>query len=196
MNSASTMTLNVNPAAATVGSLHPEVYAKFMRRRVDSEGAKIAREKSGAKLRLLFGPTSARRGVSKALLGWRIVFGMALVAYGLFTMSAMPVVSVMALVAGCLSVPGFMSRVSMTVLAVAFAVVSLSAFGNGEIPVVSILLACGSMVTAICGPGCYSADAILRRRIFRSIRRRETHKLMERRFSYRAYELAQMEQFC
>lgn len=99
MAAANVMTLSVNPAKATLGSLYPEACVKILRRSVDLEEADSRKKNTS-----LFGKVYAnlRRGIFRTIISSNI---------------------------------------------------------------------------------------------FRAIRRREKRKLMERRFSYRAYELSQMESY-
>ncbi|MDE6272068.1 MAG: hypothetical protein K2M31_03570 [Muribaculaceae bacterium] len=181
--------LNVNPAEATLGSLHPEAAINRLRRRVDIEGDNIARRKSGALLRALFGATSTPSTASLLLLGARILgsLGMAWIAYDAFIDSNLW----LAIVSATLTVVLFLgtaTRFCLTASAALFGILSGLALDAGQVPVLYGFIAVSCALLAYAGPGRYSIDAILKRKIFRSIRRYETHKLMERRFSYKAYQ--------
>ncbi len=181
--------LNVNPAEATLGSLHPEAAINRMRRRVDIEGDSLARRKSGGMLRALFGATSTAPAGSLILLTARVLgaLGMAWMAYDAFLSSNL-LIAVSCAVLSLDLILGFATRFFLIAGAALFGIMSGLALEAGQTPLLYGSIAIVSIVLAIAGPGRYSLDAILKRKIFRSIRRYETHKLMERRFSYKAYQ--------
>lgn len=190
MQTSKAIILNVNPGESALGFTDHDAAIAGMRRRFDKEGASIARKKSGSTLRLLFGDTSASKSQSMLLLWSRLSFGIALAVYGAITMTSLLSSGAFLLILGIMLIPGFATRMTLAPTAFIYAVAAGMAIETGQFPVADLLIAAGSMIIAGVGPGRYSADAILRRKIFRAIRRYETRKLMERRFSYRAYEYA------
>lgn len=190
MNSANVITLTVNPGKATIGALHSERCMKLLRRKADVEGATLARRKSGALLRALFGATSISAARSRTLLALRILFGAYLIFHGVLDSGAAMLEAVFSMAAGGALILGVATRFVMTASALCFAIMSGMIFEGGGIPQTELLIALMSTALALSGPGSYSIDALLRHSIFRSIRRYETRKLMQRRFSYRAYQYA------
>ncbi|MBD5176202.1 MAG: DoxX family protein [Bacteroidales bacterium] len=192
MDNSRVLILNVNPAEATMGSLHPEAAINRMRRKMDLEGASLARKKSGGMLRAFFGSTSLSPARSGMLLTLRVLFGAFMVYFGYMSLEGSVILAVASALFGLLLVAGFLTRFSMIASALTFGILSGMAFEAGQMPETTLLIAVMSIGMAFIGPGRYSADALLRRRIFRSIRRYETRKLMERRFSYRAYQYSHL----
>lgn len=190
MNTSGILTISVNPAESTIGSLHPEACVNSLRRRVDMEGANLARRKTGGLLRALFGATSIAPSWSIILLTVRVAFSAFLLYCGISGLSESLVESVAEISIAALLLPGLATRFFMSASAVAFGLMSGMVFEAGMIPVTFLIIAGISLLLAIAGPGRYSMDAILRRKIFRKIRRYETRKLMENRFSYKAYQYA------
>ena len=82
--------------------------------------------------------------------------------------------------------PGIFTRATMTISALWMGYTALGSLMMGDVAVIELILAAGSAVMAYTGPGRYSVDANLRRQIFRIVKRRETRRIMEERFSYKA----------
>lgn len=187
--------INVNPGASTLGSLHAGSGLSSIRREVYKEGRELAKEKSGTLLRLAFGPMAMGNSLGKPLLVFRMLFGIGMILGGFMIGSELGArfccTSVLAVVAGFMLIPGLLTRVSMSVCAVVFGYVGLESLAMPSLGLIELLLFAGCLAIAIAGPGKYSADAILRRKIFRMIKRRETRKLMDRRFSYQAMKYAE-----
>lgn len=190
MNTSRVLTVSVNPAAATIGSLYPEVCVNSLRRKVDLEGATLARQKSGATLRLLFGTTSFSSFLSSLILAIRVVGSSMLFYYGLRCFAMSPVVGILSIAIGMSLIFGFAMRMITFVAAIGFGIFSYHLIESGMMPNDIMTISLGCLIMSAAGPGRYSADAIMRRGIFRKIRRYETRKLMENRFSYRAYQYA------
>lgn len=97
-------------------------------------------------------------------------------------------VSILLASLGVALVVGLLTRIS----AFAFGVMEIAqcwiVYKTGDISVGYGLLAIASLVVAWMGPGHISADAIIRHRLFRSIKRRRDRKLMEKRLSYEAWK--------
>ncbi|MDE6811263.1 MAG: DoxX family protein [Muribaculaceae bacterium] len=189
MNTSGILTISVNPAASTVGSLHPEACVNRMRRKVDIEGANLARRKSGAILRTIFGATSLAPAWSLLLQAVRIACG-AFMIYNGISMGSFQLEAVFSMAVGMMLVLGLATRFVMVLSALVYGVSSGLLIETGQLPVEMISIAVVSVFLAVVGPGRYSLDAVLRRYIFRKVRRYETRKLMENRFSYRAYQYA------
>lgn len=192
MNNAEVITLTVNPAESTVGALHPEACIKRMRRKADIEGATLARKKSGGLLRSLFGQTSVSPARSVVILVLRVLFGACLALHGYLLLDSQVILAVFSMAAAGLLLLGLAMRSVMTASALCFAILSGMSIEGGVFPQTELLIAVMSVGLAFSGPGRYSIDALLRKWIFRSIRRYETRKLMQRRFSYRAYRYVNM----
>lgn len=192
MKTVKSMILTVNPAESTVGALHPEACMRLLRRKVDTEGATVARRKSGGLLRALFGATSVSASRSRMMLVLRVLFGGFLIVHGVLGVHSALIESVFAMGVGMMVMMGVATRFVMTASGVCFAIMSGMAIEQGAFPQTDLLIAVMSVGIAMAGPGRYSLDALLRRGIFRSIRRYETRKLMQRRFSYRAYQYAHL----
>ena len=186
--------VNVNPSASALGSVNVESGMRAIRMRVLREGRAAARQKSGATLRLVFGNTSASERQSRPLMIGRMLFGIAMILGGFMIGSELGArfcsLSIFGVICGFMLIPGVLTRVSLTLGAAWFGFIGLESLSMGSPAFLELMLACGSVAFAVMGPGRFSADSILRRRIFRVVKRRETHRLMERRFSYKAMEYA------
>ncbi|MDE5843198.1 MAG: hypothetical protein K2H35_05630 [Muribaculaceae bacterium] len=189
MNKSGILTISVNPAESTIGSLHPEVYVNRVRRNFDLEGARVARRKSGTFLRTIFGATSISGKWSILLLIARVLFGGFMIYDGI-SAAGTPLTAIISIIIGVLLIIGLSTRLVMTATAIGFGIIAGMAIEAGGLPITTIAIAAASAVMAIAGPGRYSSDAMIRRNIFRKIRRYETRKLMDNRFSYRAYQYA------
>ncbi len=186
--------ININPGASTSGNLNTEIGLSSIRMRVLKEGREMAKEKSGRTLRHIFGSTSMDAGMSKKVLMVRVVFGLCLTLEGILTCmySGLSVSSlgIISIISGLMLLPGILTRVSMSIATMIFGLSLLSGLSTGLPIMVDYINLAGCLFFALIGPGRFSADAIIRRKIFRTVRRRETHKLLERRFSYQAMQYA------
>lgn len=190
MNTSGILTISVNPAESTIGSLHPEACVNRMRRKVDLEGANLARRKSGSLLRAFFGATSVVPSISVAMLIARIACSGYMIYSGVEALSVSLIESVIAFSMAAILMLGVGTRCLLGAAALGFGLMAGMLIDAGLMPVEMLVISGISLIWAIVGPGRYSMDAVLRRKIFRAIRRHETHKLMENRFSYRAYQIA------
>lgn len=179
--------LNVNPAALPAGSLNPEMSVSNLRKKMYHEGTVIAREKSGGRLRLLFGATGTAPAGSWILLAGRVLLSVAVTCFGVAVGWSTAAVAI-SIIAGVMISAGVATRPVAALSAIVFAVISAIGIEMGEIKVTAMLILLFGFLLAFAGPGRYSADAVMKRRIFRMVRRYEMRKLMERRFSYKAMQ--------
>lgn len=182
--------LNVNPAAQTAGSFGADSALRALRRNVYKEGSEVAKRKSGAPLRLAFGNTSMSESMSRRVMIARMLFGIVMILGGFMIGSELGckycATSVIGVVAGFMLLFGIFTRVSMSVTALGMGYAFLSAVSSGDMALIELIVGVGSAAMAYMGPGRYSMDALLRRKIYRIVKKRETHRLMEERFSYKA----------
>lgn len=184
--------LNVNPAESTLGSINTVAGGNLLRRSMDIKGASIARRKSGRLLRAFFGSTSIPASRSLALLALRMVASAGFITLAVISFHSSAGLAVSAIIFAVSSIFGLANRAFMAIAAFTLMLASGLTFEAGQLPWLYPVMAIVSLIIGATGPGRYSADAVLRRRIFRAIRRRETRRLMERRFSYRAYHYSHL----
>ena len=141
MDNSRVLILNVNPAEATMGSLHPEAAINRMRRKMDLEGASLARKKSGGMLRAFFGSTSLSPARSGMLLTLRVLFGAFMVYFGYMSLEGSVILAVASALFGLLLVAGFLTRFSMIASALTFGILSGMAFEAGQMPETTLLIA-------------------------------------------------------
>lgn len=186
--------IKVNPAVDALGSLNKDMALNAIRMNVYKEGREAAKEKSGKLLRVLFGQTSVGINSSRTILITRMLFGIVMILGGFMIGSELGnkycAASVIGVVTGFMLLPGILTRVSLIISSLYMGYFALTGLVAGNIEMIEMIMASGSLIFALIGPGRFSADAILRRNIFRMVRRRETHNLMERRFSYKAMQYA------
>lgn len=192
MDNSRVMILNVNPAESAMGSLNPEACMNLMRRKMDLKGASLARRKSGGMLRAFFGPTSLPASRSVMLLVFRVLFGISMLYYGFISIPESAIFATATIIFGLLLIAGVATRFTSALYGAASVIMWGGALESGLMPVSGLIVAVLSLAAAFAGPGRYSLDAVIRRRIFRAVRRYETRKLMERRFSYRAYQYSHL----
>lgn len=182
--------LNVNPAASAAGTFSADGALSALRRRVYRESSEIAKQKSGRALRLAFGNTSMSETASRRVMVMRMLYAIVMILGGFMIGSELGykycAPSIFAVVAGFMLLPGIFTRATMTISALWMGYTALGSLMMGDVAVVELILAAGSAVMAYTGPGRYSVDANLRRQIFRIVKRRETRRIMEERFSYKA----------
>lgn len=184
--------ISVNPALSPAGSKNPEVAMGVIRQRVYSQGKALARKESGRMLRRVFGPASVSTSKSIALLVMRSVFGGWCLwhSYELFVAVGLSIAPVMFIIAGLLIINGVFTRITALSGSIVSAYVMCACLSEGNPFMLWALLWGTFSLVALTGPGRFSVDIILRRNIFRSICRRNMHRLLDNRFSYRAYEYA------
>lgn len=185
--------INVNPALQPAGATNPDVALGAIRSRVAAQGTDMVRRQSGSLLRRLFGPTSLKPALSVAMLIIRIVFGswclwQGSVALLSGTLSGM---DIMLLISGVMIGLGLFTRVISSASMLICTYFICNALSQGNLLSAADLYTLIFAIFAMIGPGRYSFDSILRRNIFRSLRRRQIRQLLENRFSYRAFEFAQ-----
>ncbi|MBD5369963.1 MAG: hypothetical protein HDR80_02305 [Bacteroides sp.] len=180
--------ITVNPTAKPVGAMYPELGMSRVRSRFNAEGETLARERSGRQLRMWFGATGIRPGGSVALLALRLAVAVMLAMVVFPAVSG--VTAAAALVAAASLVCGFGTRLIGGSAAVVFGLAACNELSLDLIPVLAAPSALMLGLIAYIGPGRYSTDSIVRRGLFRAIKRRETRRLLANRFSYRAFEYA------
>ncbi len=184
--------VSVNPALSPAGAMNPEVALGAIRNRVYAQGKAMARKQSGRMLRRLFGPTSVSAAMSVMMLVIRVAFGGWCLWEGISGMAAegFGVLPVLFILASVLIGAGVFTRVTCSCGAAIAAYALCAALSEGQAWIEPAVLTMIFSGIALAGPGRISADILLRHNIFRSISRRNMQKLLDNRFSYRAYEFA------
>ena len=182
----------VTPALQPAGAMNPEVAMGAIRSRVAAQGQDMVRQQSGRTLRRLFGPTSLSSGLSYMLLVGRILIGGWCAREGVSTMvtDGFGIFPVLFIVASLLIGIGLFTRLTASAAALVSVYALCHLLSEGMPALNAGMLAAMFAVAALVGPGRYSIDARLRRKIFRWLSRREMDRLLNNRFSYRAYEFA------
>ena len=185
--------VNVNPAQQPAGAMNPDVAMGAIRSRVFAQGTDMARQQSGRTLRRLFGPTSLSSSVSMTLLAVRVAFGGWCMYEGASAIidGGLSFFSIMMVFAGIMIGAGLFARLTAAGAGVISAYLLCSALSEGMPAIEPGLLTAAFAAMAFAGPGRFSFDSTLRRNIFRSLSRRQMQRLLDNRFSYRAYEFAQ-----
>lgn len=182
--------INVIPGRMPVGAMNPDTGLRAVRMRVFRLGNAMARKKSGRTLRRVFGATYIRVAPSLMLLAARLGFAVWLAVLGIGGImsgggAALPAALLTASVAVAV---GFFTRIMMAAGAVVLGIMCAKGYADG-ITMLQEGIACLLMLLfSLTGPGRYSCDSIMCCGIFRSVRRRQMHKLLQNRFSYRACE--------
>lgn len=194
----STAVIKINPSELTIGSIN-STNAKslgIIRSNVYAEGFSIAKAKSAPLLRAFFGNTSRPDAQSQTIMICRMLFGIGLALFGFIEGSmlgqAYCPLAIFAVIAGVMMIPGMATRLCMALTICIFGYISLNMAFSGDFPGFEILFSLGGIMLVLTGPGKYSADANLKKKIFKTYRRYETRRLMERRFSYKAHLYANL----
>ncbi len=192
--------ISVNPAQKTLGALHPEMLDKVAR------GCRVsnASSESGIKtaVNLFFGISKNSLSVSGKMFAarliasaWFIMTGIALgIDFSLFNTGAVSIIL------GSMIFLGLFSRVSSltaaTILVTSISmtdVLSMDFASFISIHSIQILSAAVCLIVAVMGPGFYSIDQLIRRSIFKGIKKynknRAAHSA-EMRLSYKAFQYA------
>lgn len=198
---ASAITLTVNPSAKTLGNLNPDCAenaalrvlnnSALRRRRLSSKMVMAETRRRCRWVRMVWGGTAASKRTSTFLLACRWAFAAVLVVYSLTALGGTTAMIVGLAAAASMAV-GCFERVAMYASAVFFSVVAINVLETAAtLPVLTIMSAVAlplvCLVMAIAGPGRYSLDAIVRRNIYRSVRRRQERSFSVSLDSYKAY---------
>lgn len=180
--------ISVNPGKATLGSLHPDVTSRIIRRHMITETRE--RKNHISFLNLIFGLNGHMPSrISRNTLIFRLVFclftlGM-LVSGGFGEITPMQTIILYTSVLSLLS--GTFQRIIAIISAVTFGIIT---FGNGltpEINATTLLSMMISLAFAISGPGKCSMDAWLRNTLHSQFSSyAKERKMQERRLSYKA----------
>lgn len=188
MHNSSADVITVNPTSRPLGSLYPEIGLARVRTRYHAEGTRLAREHSGRQLRMWFGSTGLKPVAATCMLVLRWIAAVALFVVVLPAMSG--VMAVMTVLAALSLVSGTATRIICGGAAVGFALLACGEMSADLIPLLTLPSAAVLALIARIGPGRYSADAFIRRSLFRRVKRYQTRRLLANRFSYRAYQYA------
>lgn len=184
--------VRVNPGVSTLGSLNPDLESIGLRKRINIKATNVVRAKSGATLRLLFGPMSRRSNYARAQLATRMLFGIMMILNGFIIgsepLQAFSLLSLFSIGIGTMLICGLFTRISMLASTIVFASLAVSGIITGITPGWEITIAILSFTFALIGPGYYSADSRLRHNIFRYLKANEIKRQIELRGSYRAYQ--------
>lgn len=193
---ADVMIVRVNPGASTLGALNPGSIAGKFRKNV-LKGVYSQTEITTRKVvKLVFGATGIASAPSRVLLVGRMLAGIFMVLAGFILGSqlgyAYHATAVFSVAVGMALIPGVATRLSMICATVWFFVAGFGMSLPGTIPGVEIILGSLSLVLAVTGPGRFSADAVMRKNIFKSLHRRSSRIGEQLRSSYKAYQYADM----
>ena len=187
MNASSTV-ISVDPRSVVKGALHPEAAARIIRSSALSLH-KPAKSYFKKFLNLFFGfSAKLTRRVSSSLLFLRVAFAAVLICTALFSSSFSLVVlpSVAWIVLGGLFAVGLFVRLGAVASTTLFSLLIISeAMTSVFDPFIAASLSI-SLFLAICGPGRYSLDTLIRAAIFSAVNS-SRRRCIQRRLSYRAY---------
>ena len=184
--------VRVNPAESTLGSMFPQAPALgAFRKTIYSGGVPVQKDDTGKWVRLLFGPVPRSARYGKVLAINRMLFGIFLCLYG-FIFGSAPLMAfspmaVFPIVAGVLLICGLFTRVVMFSLSAVFMVMAFNPDVNIVMGGAEIIAAGVSFMLAFIGPGRYSADSMIRRNVFRIVRKTRARRQEALRNSYKAY---------
>lgn len=195
--------ISVNPAKKTLGALHPELLEKVARTcRIPAAPKPQSIFKTS--VNTFFGINKGMtKAVSSRLLLTRVLLGVWFIISGItagidpFTIN----LSMLSTIFGGMLVLGILNRPASLAAAVLFAISAVGAATDisGTITLQNFIssdpfaiLSCILCISiAICGPGLFSVDQLIRRSMLhlaRTIRKRNATRKAERRLSYRAFQ--------
>lgn len=190
--------LSVDPGRTTLGDLHPELDAKFLRRK----GMVSMRKKRSAKtaLNFIFAINALRAdGKAVAMLLIRLALGALLIVSGSLILYgeihspveylAPDIFAILEIVSGAMLVLGLFTRFAMGVATLGFATVSTLAICEGVFDMQSLMSAIACMVFLVFGSGTYSADFLMRKAIIQ-YNKRNRRKKIGKKMSYEAFRYA------
>ncbi|MBD5190387.1 MAG: hypothetical protein HDS93_00810 [Bacteroidales bacterium] len=165
--------ISVNPSQATLGSLHPEITARYLRQHCTvpnhtSLGKRIFRFATAA---------TASKSLSTKMVLIRILSAAMLLILSQSTLlSSTDLPSSLLIVSGLFFATGFMTVPTAAVMTVLSVFAIITGCAHGITPLISMLSLMISAIIMLMGPGKISADYILtrlmRHRIIRSKRNR------------------------
>lgn len=182
--------ISVNPSQKTAGTLHPEMTARFLRRRIMADRYSANRNMMRRRVDAFFGVTAVSNSSVSARLVWGRILFAAFTAVCVLTsqFGTLPEwgVTGCCILCGLLTL-GCFQRIAMGIGAIGFmANVAIHASVMQFSP---LALICGLICIwfAVTGAGMYSIDAHMRHRIYRKMSRHNHRRAVVRRMSYRAY---------
>lgn len=195
MSNVDALIVKVNPGATTLGALNPGSIAGKFRKNVLNEGYSNQGVSVRKLFRVVFGPTGIAASTSRVILTARMMTGIFMILSGFILGSqlgyAYHPIATFAVMAGGMLIPGIATRLTMAAGVVIFAVAGFGMSLPGTIPGVELILSGLCLLMALAGPGRFSSDAVIRRNIFRWLRRRDMRIGIEQRASYKAFHYAE-----
>lgn len=185
--------ISINPGQTTKAAMHPEVFERIAREyklnTQEAQSRHVFRDCVNFVLGLN-GKISS--GMSAKLLSIRLIMGAGIISMGIFASSLglSEMTGMVSIIFGGLLSIGLVSRLTSTIALGYFGyIVGISA-AIGSIDAMAILPALVALISMIMGPGFYSCDQLIRKSIFRNVRRnavRKKKQLAEDRLSYKAF---------
>lgn len=190
-------TLSVDPGRTTLGALHPELNAQFLRGTVRVP----RRKKSGKKtLNFFFAATALcanSKGLAMLLLRWAL--GALLIVSGSFILSGeidSPVsyinpelYAILEIVSGGMLALGLFTRVAMGIATLGFATISTLSIIEGIFNLEALMCCVSCMVFLIFGSGKFSCDFLIRKAIILATSKRK-RRLQKNKMTYKAFRYA------
>ena len=191
-------TLSVDPGRATLGALHPEFDASFLRGKVSITRGNI--KKNRRVVNLFFAVNtmhSNTKGAAMLLLRWALAC--LLIVSGSFILSGeiyapvnyipSEVYALFEIVIGGMLVLGLLTRIAMGVATIGFATVATLSVVHGVFNLEALMCCMSCLVFLIFGPGKFSCDFLIRKSI---VGREEQlqRSISKQRMSYRAFRCA------
>lgn len=188
-------TISVNPGQKTLGALHPEAVARFLRT-TEFRNNNTSSQKMWMRLTFAASVPGVKR-YSGALLVLRLLLSAIFIVSGSFILSgeiyspSSPLTSFALglgeIIVGSMLATGFLSRFAMLAATALFATMSVESIMAGIFDMQSLMCCMLSVIFLVLGAGRYSFDYLLRRAIIRhAIKRRRHREAM--RLTYRAYQ--------
>lgn len=191
-------TLSVDPGRATLGALHPEFDASFLRGKVSISRGNINKSKRVVNLFFAVNPMhSNAKGAAMLLLRWALAS--LLIVSGSFILSGeiyapvnyipSEIYALFEIVIGGMLVFGMLTRIAMGVATIGFATVATMSVIHGVFNLEALMCCMSCLVFLIFGPGKFSCDFLIRKAIVGRDEQRQRN-VNNQRISYRAFRYA------
>lgn len=169
--------ISVNPSKQTVGAMNPDLVNKLGRVHIAySSESESVKKNVGNFFYVGKGMTSS---MSNKLLFVRVAFGVMLAVAGIVSGSSLFMIS--GIVAGVMLFGGLLVRPVMSLASLTYAFAGIYAMSNGSFDVMPFMMSLGCLSFAMFGAGQFSADAILRGKVYKRIYKHKTGKEVARR---------------
>lgn len=191
-------TISVDPGRTTLGALHPELTAKFIRSS-RTVGVAVKPNRKGS-LNFIFAalnPGNTRYGAYMLLL--RLAFAALLIVSGSFILYGeidAPATELGAMAYGIAEIAiggmlalGFFTRFAMIAAVAGFGCMAVQSILMGVFNMEALMSCFGSLAFLMLGSGKYSIDYLLRKAVIKSSLRRRQRRAADR-MSYKAYKVS------